>query len=278
MKKFYTLVFAALLVLPLLFSCVQKPEPEPTPNPPTPVVPPTPPTPPEPELIEFRKTIRFKDSVVSTNGSNDFVAVYSKILLTKGEENGPEIMTGSYTFDNASKTYNFTGFGKLELLDDSRIAFTPAGGTRQVYDAKITEIVPNETASARLMNRSWVTTQTILAFRGVNYTYTGDLDLNKVESDAREQKIDFKFHLDDNSVVTKVIITDALVAAYLKNGQSYAAEHDLRLGSEFKLEEYTYDLKGTAKVQFVDELCVITIDTVLDDSPATIYLTLKEAK
>lgn len=273
-------VLAALLVLPIFFSCGKDPEPTPTP-PPTPVTP-DPPTPPEPEPvpIEFRRTIRFDNNIVSTNSSNDYVAVYKKELVLTKSEDPREITTGSYTFDQKTKAYDLKDFGKLEILSDTQIAFTPVGGSRKEYSAKMTEIVSNENSDANHINRSWTIKETILLMesRGVNYTYEG-LDLNKVEKDARDLGIDFKYHMDDGMVVTKVVITDALLAASFKNGQSYAAEHTLgAAGGKFSLSEYTNGLDGTATVQFKEELCIITIDTNLDESAAKIILTLVEAK
>jgi hypothetical protein len=124
------------------------------------------------------------------------------------------------------------------------------------------------------MNGSWTLKETILEFRGLNYSFNG-LDLNEVERLAREQQIEFKYHMDDNMVVSKIIITDSMLAASFKNGKSYAAEHNLRTGSNFSLSEFTNGLEGTATVQFVDDLCVISIDTKLDESPAKIRLTLQ---
>lgn len=273
-------VLAALLVLPVFFSCGKDPEPTPIPTPPpTPVDPVTPPEP-EPVPIEFRRTIRFDNNIVSTNSSNDYVAVYKKELVLTKSGDPREISTGSYSFDQKTKTYDLKGFGKLEILSDTKIAFTPDGGSRKEYSAKMTEIVSNENSDANHINRSWTIKETILLMesRGVNKSYEG-LDLNKVEKDARDLGIDFKYHMDDGMVVSKVIITDALLAASFKNGQSYAAEHTLGAsGGKFSLSEYTNGLDGTATVQFKEELCIITIDTNLDESEAKIILTLVEAK
>ena len=273
-------VLAALLVLPVFLSCGKDPEPTPIPTPPpTPVDPVTPPEP-EPVPIEFRRTIRFDNNIVSTNSSNDYVAVYKKELVLTKSGDPREISTGSYSFDQKTKTYDLKGFGKLEILSDTKIAFTPDGGSRKEYSAKMTEIVSNENSDANHINRSWTIKETILLMesRGVNKSYEG-LDLNKVEKDARDLGIDFKYHMDDGMVVSKVIITDALLAASFKNGQSYAAEHTLGAsGGKFSLSEYTNGLDGTATVQFKEELCIITIDTNLDESEAKIILTLVEAK
>ena len=133
------------------------------------------------------------------------------------------------------------------------------------------------------MNGSWTIKETILEFRGVNYTMNG-LDLNEVEKFAKDQGYEFKTHMDPDMVITKVIITDALVGAQFKNGQSYAAEHNLRLGSDFNLSEFSNGLEGTAKVQFVDDLCVLTIDTNINPSDkenpsnAKLRITLQKAK
>ncbi len=278
------LVLAALLVIPVFFSC-NKPEPEPTPVNPTPTPTPTPgpvdPTPtPQPEpQIEFRRTIRFDNNIISTNGSNDFVAVFNSALVTKAGD-PREIKTGTYTFDNSAKTFTYNGFGKLEIISDTQIAFTPDGGSRKVYDATMTEIVKDESSVANRVNRSWIIKESILRMdsRGVYKDYSG-LDLNKVESDARDLGVDFKFHMEPDMVVTKVIITDSILGASFKNGKSYAAEHNLGAsGGKFNLSEFTNGLTGTATVQFIDELCTISIDTNLDDSPSKIILTLAENK
>ena len=286
MKRLIYIV-AAILVLPVFFSCggnakPEKPNTPSTPSTPstpttptTPTTPENPPTPPPVPQIEFRRTVRFDKNIISANGSKDFVAVFDKMLLTKAGDSR-EIRTGSFSFDNASKTYTLSGFGKLELLDDKKVAFTPQGGSRTVYDVEESEIVSDENSNANKMNGSWTLKETILEFRGLNYSFDG-LDLNKVEQLAREQQIEFKYHMDDNMVVSKIIITDSMLAASFKNGQSYAAEHNLRSGSNFNLSEFTHGLDGTASVQFVDELCVITIETTLDGSPAKIRLTLQPA-
>ncbi len=279
MKRLH-FVLAALLVLPVFFSCDEKPEPDPIPTPPpTPVDPVTPPEP-EPVPIEFRRTIRFDNNIVSANSSNDYVAVYKQELVLTKSGDPRQISTGSYTFDQKTKAYDLKDFGKLEILSDTKVAFTPVGGSRKEYSAKMTEIVSDEKSDANIINRSWTIKETILRMdsRGVNYTYEG-LDLNKVEKDARDLGIEFKYHMDDGMVVSKVIITDALLAASFKNGQAYAAEHTLGAsGGKFNLSEYTNGLEGTATVQFIDEMCVITIDTSLDESEAKIILTLVEAK
>lgn len=280
MKRLH-FVLAALLVLPVFFSCDEKPEPDPIPTPPpTPVDPVTPPEP-EPVPIEFRRTIRFDNNIVSANSSNDYVAIYKKELAQTKSGDPRAISTGSYTFDQKTRTYDLKGFGKLEILSDTKIAFTPDGGSRKEYSAKMTEIASDEKSDAYIVNRSWTIKETILRMdsRGVNYTYPGDLDLNKVEKDARDLGIEFKYHMDDGMVVNKVIITDALLAASFKNGQSYAAEHTFKVsGGKFNLSEYTNGLEGTATLQFIEDMCVITIDTNLDESEAKIILTLVEAK
>lgn len=269
----FNLLIAALL-LPIFFACTEKPEPDPTPtpNPPSPIIPPEP----EPIPIEFRRTITFDNNIVSTNSSNDYVAIYEKELMQTKSGDTREISTGSYTFDQKTKTFDLKGFGNLEVISDEEISFTPAtGGSAKTYKAKTTLIESDESSNASLINRSWAITKTILKFRGVNYTFDG-LDLNEVEKIAREQGIEFKYRLDDGMVVDKIIMTDSIIGAYFKNKQSYAATHTLRKGSEFNLSEFTYGLDGTATVQFVDELCVVTIKTTLDESPAEIVLTLKE--
>jgi hypothetical protein len=291
MKRFI-LILTSVLLMPVFFSCGEPVTPDnpvtpsnpttpttPT-NPTDPTTPTDPVTPPEPE-IEFRRTLRFGDTVISANGSKDFVAVYDHRLVTKSGDSR-EIRTGSFTFNNSTKTYSFTGFGKLELLDDNSVAFTPDGGTRVVYNVTVSQIVSDENSFANKMNGSWTIKETIITFRAYNYTFEG-LDLNEVEKLAREQGIEFKFHLNDGMVVSKVILTDALMAASFKNGESYAAEHNLRLGSKFKLSEYTNGLEGTATIDFPNKsdgdynFCTITIDTTLDDSPAQIILTLQKA-
>ena len=284
MKKYHLLV-AAILVLPVFFSCGGKNNPEKPDNPSTPTTPTTPtnpttptdptdpPQPPEPQ-IEFRRTFRFDGNVFSTNRDGDFVAVLRPDFVTKAADNH-KIVIGGYSFDNSGKTWSYSSLGKIELLDDKKIAFTPNGGTRTVYDVEVSEIVSDESSNANKMNGSWTIKETILEFRGVNYTLNG-LDLNEVEKLARDQGIEFKFHMDDNMVVKKVLVTDSLLAAEFNNGQAYAAEHNLRLGSDFNLSEYTNGLEGSAKVQFVDELCVITIETTLDESPAKIRMTLQK--
>jgi hypothetical protein len=130
--KRYIYIVAAILVLPVFFSCGgnAKPEKPSTPSTPstpttptTPTTPENPPTPPAPQ-IEFRRTVRFDKNIISANGSKDFVAVFDQMLLTKAGDSR-EIRTGSFSFDNDSKTYSLSGFGKLELLDDKKVAFTP---------------------------------------------------------------------------------------------------------------------------------------------------------
>lgn len=293
--KSYKILIAALLVLPVFFSCGGKnnhtpdnpntPSTPSTPSTPTtptnPDNPPTPPTPPEPEPeppIEFRRTVRFGQVILSFNSSNDFVAIYPESIMTKSGDSR-KISTGTYTFSQEDKAYTLKDFGKLEVLKDDKVAFTPKDGERKEYKAETTLITENEVS---LYNRSWTIKETILRIdeRSVNYSESG-LNLNKVEQLAREQGFEFKFHLEDNMICTKVIMTDALLAAEFKNGKSYAAEHTLRSGTEFKLSEFTNGLKGTAKAQFIKgsegqkDMCGITIDTTLDGSPAKIILTME---
>lgn len=297
MKRYHLLV-AAILVLPVFFSCGGKnhtpddPTPTPAPTPtPTPTPPPTPvdptPTPtPEPDPIEFRRTVRFDHNIISMNSSKDFIAVFEESLVTKSPDSR-KILTGSYTFSDSDNIYTLKDFGKLEIIDDKQVAFTPSGGTRKVYDAETTVIVDAEESNSYYLNRSWTINESILKFRGANYSFDG-LDLNEVEKIARGQGIEFKYHMDDGMVAKKLIVTDALVAAEFKNGESYAAEHTLRSSTKydkkesFKLDEFTNDLKGDATVQFEkdgeDLWCYITITTTLDQSPAEVVFTLKEMK
>ena len=186
----------------------------------------------------------FGAGVLLERMANDYVAIYKKELVLTKSGDPREISTGSYTFDQKTKTYDLKGFGKLEILSDTKIAFTPDGGSRKEYSAKMTEIASDEKSDAYIVNRSWTIKETILRMdsRGVNYTYPGDLDLNKVEKDARDLGIEFKYHMDDGMVVNKVIITDALLAASFKNGQSYAAEHTFKVsGGKFNLSETIRD-------------------------------------
>ena len=51
--------------------------------------------------------------------------------------------------------------------------------------------------------------------------------------------------------------------------------------TSFNLDEFTYDLKGSAVIQFDpddSQWCYITIKTTLDQSPAEVVFTLKEIK
>jgi hypothetical protein len=280
MKRYFFIV-AAILMLPVFFSCGGNAKPDKPDTPTTPTTPTTPENPPVPSdpQIEFRKTFKFGNSIFSASSNGAYVAILDKAFTKAGDER--KIVTGTYSFDNSSKTWSFTSLGKIELLEDKKIAYTPSGGARTVYEnVEITEIVSNESSEAYKVNGIWVITQTILNMpdRNVNNTYPGTLNLNVVEKDARDLGIDFKFHMDDNMVVDKVIITDSMLAASFKNGQAYAAEHNLRLGNSFKLHEFTYDLDGTATVQFVEDLCVIKISTTLDNSAAEIMLTLQPSK
>ena len=285
--KRYIYIVAAILMLPVFFSCggnakPEKPDTPSTPSTPTtpttPTTPDNPPTPPEPQ-IEFRKTFKFGNSIFSFSSDGAFVAILDEAFTKAGDNR--KIVTGTYTFDNSSKTWSFSSLGKIELIEDKKIAFTPSGGARTVYEnVDMTEIVSNEDSEAYKINGTWVITQTILNMpdRNVNNTYTGTLNLNVVEKDARDLGIDFKFHMDENMVVDKIIVTDSMLAASFKNGQAYAAEHNLRQGNNFKLHEFTNNLDGTANVQFVDDLCVIKISTTLDNSAAEILLTLQASK
>ena len=191
-----------------------------------------------------------------------------------------KIVTSSYTYSDSDRMYTLKDFGKLEVIDDKHVAFTPSGGSRKEYDAETTLIVSSETAAAYLVNKSWTINESILKFRGVNYSFDG-LDLNKVEEIARNQGIEFKYHMNPNMVAKKLVFTDALVAALFNNGECYAAEHTLRSGTNFNLSEFTNGLKGTAVIQFDDkdpEWCYITVKTTLDESPAEVLFTLKELK
>ena len=286
--KSLRLIIAALLVLPVFFSCGGNHEPEPKPTPTTPTTPTTPSTPENPPVtppdnppvtppappIEFRNTFRFDKNIISTNGSGDFVAVFNE-SLTKGGD-GRKIVTGSYTFDNDSKTWNYTGFGKIVLGDDNKISFSTADGVSKTFVAEISEISSDEESVAYKLNGCWTTKQTVVEFRGGTYRYQGDLDLNEVEKQARDLGYEFTTHLEDGMVVSKIIVTDSMMAAEFKNGQSYAAEHNLRIGSTFKFSEFTKGLDGTGAVEFGDGTCVITINTVVDESPVTLYLTLQK--
>ena len=292
MKSYHYLV-AALLVLPVLFSCGGKnnhtPDP-PTPAPPTPVNPtpvdptpvdPTPvdPTPTPPPPIEFRRTITFDNSIVSFNSSKDYIAVYKETLLTKSGD-PRKIVSSTYTYSDDDRTYTLKDFGKLEVIDDKQIAFTPSGGSRKVYDATTSLIVDNQTSAAYLVNKSWTIERSTLYFRGASYDLDG-LDLNKVEEIARGQGIEFKYHMNPNMVAKKLVFTDALVAAQFNNGEVYAAEHTLRSGTKFNLDEFTNDLKGSASIEFDKddpELCFIYITTTLDHSEAEVEFKLKEIK
>ena len=293
--KSYKLLIAALLVLPVFFSCGGKnnhtpdnpntPSTPSTPSTPTtptdPETPPTPPTPePEPEPpLEFRRTIRFSQVILSFNSSNDFIAIYPESIMTKSGDSR-KIFTGTYTFSQDDKAYTLKDFGKLEVLADDKVAFTPKDGTRKEYKAETTLIVDNDKTEAYLVNKSWTINESILKFRGANYSFDG-LDLNEVEKIARDQGIEFKYHMNDGMVAKKLIVTDALIAAQFKNGESYAAEHTLRSGTSFDLSEFTNGLKGSATIQFDKEdpaWCYITIKTTLDESPAEVVFTLKEIK
>ena len=287
--KSYKLLIAALLVLPVFFSCGGKnnhtPDPTPTPAPtptPTPTPDPPTPTPPEPEPeppLEFRRTIRFSQVILSFNSSNDFIAIYPESIMTKSGDSR-KIFTGTYTFSQDDKAYTLKDFGKLEVLADDKVAFTPKDGTRKEYKAETTLIVDNDKTEAYLVNKSWTINESILKFRGANYSFDG-LDLNEVEKIARDQGIEFKYHMNDGMVAKKLIVTDALIAAQFKNGESYAAEHTLRSGTSFDLSEFTNGLKGSATIQFDKEdpeWCYITIKTTLDESPAEVVFTLKEIK
>ncbi|MBR3013221.1 MAG: hypothetical protein IKH60_07920 [Bacteroidales bacterium] len=294
--KSYKILIAALLVLPVFFSCGGKnnhtpdnpntPSTPSTPSNPTtptnPDNPPTPPTPPEPEPeppIEFRRTVRFGQVILSFNSSNDFIAIYPESVMTKSGDSR-KISTGTYTFSQEDKTYTLKDLGKLEVLKDDKVAFTPKDGERKEYTAKTSLIVDNEKTEAYLVNKSWTINESILKFRGANYSFDG-LDLNEVEKIARDQGIQFKYHMKDGMVAKKLIVTDALVAAEFKNGESYAAEHTLRSGTSFDLSEFTNALKGSATIQFDKEdpqWCYLTIKTTLDESPAEVVFTLKEIK
>ena len=308
--KSYKLLIAALLVLPVFFSCGGKnnhtpdnpntPSTPSTPSTPTtptdPETPPTPPTPePEPEPpLEFRRTIRFSQVILSFNSSNDFIAIYPESIMTKSGDSR-KIFTGTYTFSQDDKAYTLKDFGKLEVLADDKVAFTPKDGTRKEYKAETTLIADNEKSADNLANRSWNINNVILKFRGASYDDFHDgLDLNKVEQIARDQGIEFKYHMNEGMVAKKIIFTDALIAAQFKNGESYAAEHTLHDGkvvkndngteyTEFNLSEFTNALKGSATIQFDkdkdgNEWCYINISTTLDQSPAEVVFTLKEIK
>ena len=94
----------------------------------------------------------------------------------------------------------------------------------------------------------------------------------------RETGYEFTTHLDPDMIVTKIIVTDALVGVEFKNGQTYAAEHTLRQGNEFKFSEFTKGLEGTATVQFKDDKCFITADTTVDEFPAHLIIRLAPKK
>ena len=294
--KSYHFLIAALLVLPVFFSCgggknnhtPETPTPPVNPNPPTPTPPdpvtpdpvtPDPPTPPAPDPIEFRRTVRFEQVIISFNSAKDFVAVYPEALLTKSGD-PRKISVGTYSFSDSDNTYTMKDFGKIEVIDDKQVAFTPAGGTRKVYDATSTLISTDEKSVAYLANKSWSIERSTLYFRGASYDLDG-LDLNKVEEIARGQGIEFKFHMNPDMVAKKLIFTDALIAAQFKNGECYAAEHTLRSGTKFSLSEFTNDLEGTASIEFDKddpEICFIYIKTTLDKSDAEVEFMLKEIK
>ena len=287
--KHLPLVVAVLLVLPVFFSCGGKHDPD---NPSTPTTPTTPtdpggtttptdpedpPTPPAP-AIESRNTFRFDKNIVSTTGSGDFVAVFDASLVTKSGDSGKNVVTGSYSFDNDSKTWTYNGFGKIVLGDDNNITFSTDDGVSKTFVAKVSEISSDEESVAFKLNGSWKTAQTVVEFRGGTYRYQGDLNLNEVEKQARDLGYEFTTHLDEGMTVSKIIVTDSMMAAEFKNSQSYAAEHNLRIGSSFDFSEFTKGMTGTGTVEFNDNTCIITVKTVVDESPATLYMTLEKTQ
>lgn len=223
---------------------------------------------------ELSRTFRFGDNIISTNSNGDFVAVLASESLTKSGD-GCKVVTGSYSPSLSGKAWSFDQVGKLELLADNKIAYTSPDGTRKVYDVELTGISAGSGAS-RIIG-SWTVKETIGDYRGVNYSMDG-LDLNEAEEMISEQGYELNLNLDADMVVTRVIITDSLVGAELENGKPYAAEHNLTIGSSFHVKECSSGLEGSAKFQYVDDFCVLTIDTVIEDYPARLLLTLQELK
>lgn len=255
------LFISAVIALPVLFSCNGLSGPNNSDDPVSPV--------------ESFKTFRFGDNIISTNSDGEFVAVLAPELLTKsdGESN---VVTGAFSSD-AAGSWSFDRVGKLELLANNKLAYTSADGRYKVYDVELTGITSVPGTDANRILGSWTVRETIGDYRGVNYSMDG-LNINEAERMVAEQGYTLNLNLEEDMVVKRIIITESLVGAELENGKSYAAEHNLSIGNSFHVKECSSGLEGSGKLQFLDDFCVLTIDTSIEGYPARFILTLQELK
>lgn len=228
------------------------------------------------------QTKNFKGVGFDLNANADGTAIgkVSRALLTKAVEENWEAYIGTYTVD-ANGNYTFSNLGTI-TKDGNTYKFIPEGGSAS--DAIIVDAQAVKAAEdAVIFNRNWNVESVKFSIKGVNKTFSG-LNLNEIETFAKENGITFSKTFKANMVSTKVAISDSYIGIVFANGEYYCAEYELPNSSDasFKIDEISEleveVLNGNARYDILGGKLILTVSGKVNGEDSTVTVTLAPAK
>ena len=141
----------------------------------------------------------------------------------------------------------------------------------------------NAAEDAVIFNRDWNVESVKFSIKGVNKTFSG-LNLNEIETFAKENGITFSKTFKANMVSTKVAISDSYIGIVFANGEYYCAEYELPNSSDasFKIDEISEleveVLNGNARYDILGGKLILTVSGKVNGEDSTVTVTLAPAK
>ena len=263
MKKI--LLFAVALALPLLFSCKKDNKDAGSAS--------------IPSGASFNTAATYIANNIwaSFNGDNTFLAGTTPLKSLSWPENA--LYWGTYTYEEGTYTMfddNDHKIGTLKVNGDNTVTLT-INETPTTMDVTVTAPAAGDD-NQRAASHTWKPESITIVYKSAAYNQTDGVDLNKFEEWAKTSTPVFA----NNMLMTKVIVSNALVVFVFKNGQTFAAKIPSGASfANFSMTQLTVkgteDLpifQGTASISFSNGKCLISVNGQYEGESASAVLTL----
>ena len=206
MKKIFSVLLIAALVLPLMLSCKKE-------N--------TPKTVPTGSFINSAKSFSSNSGYhITFNADGRFVAVKEATKAVRAYD----LTKGTYTYNQPAYTLYVDGteWGTLRVVSDGKVHVTIS--ELHIDDDLDVEVLAPDLSNEiqRASNHSWKPVSSVIKYKGLTYSNSG-VDLNHFSNWAKEHIGNIEEGFKEGMKMTEADMTDSGIAFFFENGQQFFA-------------------------------------------------------
>ncbi len=234
---------------------------------------------PNPSNASYARTFKAPGFNLNANADGSALGRISPELATKAEDNWVAYV-GTYTVDKDGN-YVFSNLGTIKK-DGNTYKFIPEGGT-DADAIEVTATAAKTVEDAVIFNRDWSVEHISVSFKAVGKEFTG-LNLNEIETFAKDNGLEFNKTFKANMVAQKVAIGDDFIAIVFANGEKYCASYTLPNSSDsaFKIDEISELevelLDGDAKYDILNGKLILSVNGKVNSDDTRVVVTLVPLK